>query len=73
MKESVWYHAGYDYLFVHVAHNRIQLGCQKRHTIIFNGEKISVPDWLNLFTWEVDLKKWKEHKKNGWLVKLGDL
>lgn len=73
MKESVWYIAADDLIVVRVARNKIQLGCEGVCTIEYKGKTISVPDWLNLFTWKVDLKKWKEHRKKGWLVKLGEL
>lgn len=73
MKEPVWYSARHDHIFVRVDRNRIELGCQGFNTVEFAGKKIQVPDWLNLFTWKVNLKKWTEHRKKGWLIKLGSI
>lgn len=73
MKPTVWYSAAHDHILVRVARNRVELGCQGVITTEHNGEKISVPDWLCLFTWKVNLKEWKRHRQNGWLIRLGDL
>lgn len=73
MKESVWYHAGYDNILVRVARNRIELGCQGSNTVTYAGKTIQVPDWLNLFTWKINLKTWSRHRKKGWLIPLGVL
>lgn len=73
MKESVWYFAGHDHIVLRVAPNRVELGCQGVNTIEHNGQKIQIPDILNLFTWKVNLKKWKEFRKKGWLIRLGNL
>lgn len=73
MKESVWYFAGHDHIMVRVSRNQVELGCQGSNTIEFDGQKISVPDVLNLFIWKVSLKKWSEFRRKGWLIPLGKL
>ena len=71
MKISVWYHAVNNEIWVKPTRNRIERGCQALIQIV--GQSFSVPDHCNLYTWKCDMKKWKDHMKNGWLVKLGEL
>jgi hypothetical protein len=74
MKETVWYHAGYNELWVKTSRNRIERGSQGSIEFIdYNGKLCTVPDGLSLFTWKVDNQGWKAHLKKGWLVKLGEL
>lgn len=68
---SVWYHAEYNEIWIRVKRNHIERGCQA--LIKTPGYDFSVPDYLGLFDWKIDLKKWKREIKYGFLIKLGQL
>ena len=71
MKESVWYHAFHNEIWVKRTRNTIERGLQAM--IKVPDTDISVPDHLCFFTWKLDMKKAKQHIKKGWLVRLGVL
>lgn len=74
MKPQVFYHVGYDEIWVSPKKNRIERGSQANIKCKgYDGEPIEVPDGLSLFYWDVDPIQWKLHQIYGWLVSLGDL
>ena len=71
MKNSVWYDASYNEILVKPTRNSVERGRQA--SVQIPGQSFSVPDYLVLFRWKVNLKEWKDHIAKGWLVKLGEL
>lgn len=66
---TVWYFEPYDEIWVRRKNLRIERGQQG---MIKAGE-LSVPDYLNLFTWGVFPAAWQKYKRKGYLVRLGNL
>lgn len=71
MKEKVWYHASYDEIWVTEIPYRIIRGPQGMNYNKLVDEWI--PDYIELFSWGIDPKKWRREVKLGYLICLGDL
>ena len=71
MTESVWYSAVHNEIWVKISRNRIERGCQAE--IPVEGNNFSVPDNLCLFSWRLDLNKFKIGIAHGLIIKLGEL
>lgn len=67
---KVFYHAANDEIWI-FKRNKIERGCQAK--IKVPTQDFEVPDYLSLFRWDINMKRWNDHMKNGWLVLLGDL
>ena len=71
MKETVWFSACYNEIWVKTSSDRIERGSQALLQI--PGLPFSVQDHLSFFFWLIDLETWKKHIQKGWLIKLGYL
>lgn len=71
MKESVWYWAGQNEILVKTTRNRVERGAQALIPVL--GLNFSVPDYLCLFDFRIEPKKWKIALKKGWLIPIGYL
>lgn len=71
MKSTIWYSAAYDEIWLMEKPNRVIRGVQA--TIRPKFLDCEVRDYLDLFYWPINEKTWQEHKKLGWLIRLGDL
>lgn len=67
----LWYHAAYDEIWERTHPNTLIRGQQ--FLIKVPNSDIQVPDGLCLFSFTFDIKIWREHVRNGWLIRLGSI